>query len=175
MTGPICITQLPCGPRLRRKGFYACLAWLAWQMHRGLSTTANTLVCTCKRAYPSWPFNSHMFSIQGALQWKYGRPPWAVKCISKEPHHHLTLKINVLLNNWVCVLSPKSNQSKLFAWGNIWWFNCHSSLWWLEQQLQEKQSICREVVRVDRNVSKTWNVSYFKPVCVCYFKLLQLL
>lgn len=29
MTDPICITTLPCGPRLGRKAFYACFIWLA--------------------------------------------------------------------------------------------------------------------------------------------------
>lgn len=43
-------------------------------------------------------FNSHMFSVQGALYWEYCGPPWAVRsCPEGELHiFSLTFKINVL-------------------------------------------------------------------------------
>lgn len=53
VTSPICITTLPCGPWLRRKSFYACLNWLAWQMHYALSAPANTYMYVLTILHPS--------------------------------------------------------------------------------------------------------------------------
>jgi len=99
MTAPICIIELPCGARLRRKGFYACLAWLAWRMHYALSTPANTHVymqmhrsqLTTQLPYVQFP-RSTALGI-----W---RPQQAIRSSQGNPHiFSHTLKINVLEHN----------------------------------------------------------------------------
>lgn len=80
MTGPpICITTLPCGPRLRRKGFYAGLAWLAWQMHYALSAQTHTYVDVhipadhstpiCSVSKEKWASTAGLSGLSDAILW----------------------------------------------------------------------------------------------------------
>ena len=114
MTAPNCIIELPYGARWRRKGFYACLAWLAWRMHYALSAPANTHVnmqmhtsqLTTQLPYAQFPKSSAL-----------GIPGAAPGC---QKPHIFPLKINVPENNSLYTINKKSTTVQCLAicyWG----------------------------------------------------------
>lgn len=61
----------PWGSIKKKKGAFMP-AWPGW--HNECITHCQplkTLVCTFICTFPSWPFNSHMFTFQGLLRWEY--------------------------------------------------------------------------------------------------------